>query len=349
MSWAHVKGHEHLIASFRHVVERGRLAHAYLFSGPTGVGKRLFAQELAKALLCEAPGKPADALEACDHCPACALVDANTHPDLFTVQRPEDMNVVPIEVMQQLCAGFSMKSARGHGKVAILDDADDLNPESANCFLKTLEEPPPRSVFILVGTSVDRQLPTILSRCQIVRFGPVPDSAVLAILKQQGIDDAKLLERLVGLADGSPGQALALAEPALWDFRKQLLDGLTRARINTVALAKSFTEFVEDAGKDTALQRRRALLMLRLIIEIFTGALGISVDADPQSTDAEDLATLQSLTRRATPEKMLAILERCLETEQQLNRYVQVSLVLEALLDALGQLLEEGTPIMTAR
>src|SRR5271166_6225695 len=101
MSWSQILGHEERIASFRQIVERRRLAHAYLFVGPAGVGKRRFALELAKALLCEAPGTltpgpspgvPGEGrnLDACDQCPACLLVDAGTHPDLFQVSRPED-------------------------------------------------------------------------------------------------------------------------------------------------------------------------------------------------------------------------------------------------------------------
>jgi DNA polymerase-3 subunit delta' len=349
VSWTCIQGHEHLIEAFRRVVRRGRLAHAYLFCGLAGVGKRLFAQELAKALLCEGQGKAAGALEACDQCAACALVDADTHPDFFTVSRPEDKNEMPMLLVQELCAGFSLKSARGHGKVAILDDADDLNEESANCFLKTLEEPPPRSVFILIGTSPQRQLPTILSRCQVVRFGPLADDKVATILRQREIQEAGLVQRLARLAEGSPGQALALADPALWDFRKQLLSGLAASKIDTLALTKSFAEFVEDAGKEMSLQRRRASLALRLIIEAFTDALNLSLGARPKSADPDDLRLLRALTNRATPEKMLAVLERCLETERQIDRYVQLTLVLDALLDALSQLLEEGTPATAAR
>src|SRR5262249_42813443 len=152
------------------------LAHAYLFAGPAGVGKRLFAGELAKALLCEHPRD--GRLEACDRCPSCVLMGAGTHPDFFTAVRPPEKANLPIEVMHELCRRFSLKSARGRGKIAILEDADDLDDPitgnvAANCFLKTLEEPPPRSVFILVGSSVDRQLPTIVSRCQVVRFRPL--------------------------------------------------------------------------------------------------------------------------------------------------------------------------------
>src|SRR5262249_19517124 len=137
MSWSQIIGHEDRVAAFRQIVARRRLAHAYLFVGPAGVGKRRFALELAKALLCEAPGKKPDALDACDQCDACLWVDAGTHPDLFQVHRPEDKNEMPIAVIAECCRNFSLKPARGHGKIGIIDDADDFNEESANCFLKT--------------------------------------------------------------------------------------------------------------------------------------------------------------------------------------------------------------------
>ena len=226
MSWTHIQGHDRWIQVFADVVRQNRLGHAYLFLGPPGVGKRLFAAELAKTLLCENRG---EAFAACDRCPSCLLVDAGTHPDFFAVERPEGKNELPVEVIRGLCRDFSLKSARGHGKMAILDDADDLNDEAANCFLKTLEEPPPRSVIFLIGTSRDRQLPTILSRCQLIRFAPLPEELVQELLRQQGVP-AELLPRLTKLADGSPGQALALADPALWEFRQRALTALAGPR-----------------------------------------------------------------------------------------------------------------------
>ena len=234
-----------------------RLAHAYLFVGPAGIGKRLFAKELAKALLCEAKKRPGT-LEACDQCESCLLVDAGTHPDLFQVSRPEDKNEMPAEVMTNLCRDFCLKAARGHGKIGLIDDADDFNEESANCFLKTLEEPPPGSIFILLGTSLDRQLATIKSRCQMVRFAPLPDNHVRQLLQEQGVEDAAMLDRLVRLSGGSPGQALALADETLWQFRRSLLQAFAQPKVDSVALGKSLVEFAEEAGKETASQRRRA-------------------------------------------------------------------------------------------
>lgn len=337
MSWKHIVGHDAWIKAFRDVVRRNRMAHAYLFVGPPGVGKRTFAIELAKAILCEQPSLDAP-LTACDRCAGCLLVDAGTHPDLFVVGKPEDKNELPIGVMRELCESFRMKSARARGKVAVLDDADDMNDEAANCFLKTLEEPPPRSVFILVGTSLERQLPTIRSRCQTVRFAPLPPDTVRQLLERQEIADRTLIPGLVRLAEGSPGTALALADSALWQFRNQLLAGLAAPHIDTLGLGKAFDAFVQEAGKEPVQQRQRAALMLRLILAAFRDALRLRL-GEPAPA-AEEAQLLQPLAGRADPEKLLRLVERALEAEIQLDRYLQVALVLEGLVDAFGQILE---------
>jgi DNA polymerase-3 subunit delta' len=338
VSWKRVRGHEAQVRAFEHAIGRNRLAHAYLFTGPAGIGKRLFAQELAKSLFCEAasPGR----LEACDRCPSCAQVEAGTHPDCFAASRPEEGLELPIEVVRELCRSFALKSMRGRGKVAILDDADDLNEAAANCFLKTLEEPPPRSVLILIGSSRERQLPTIVSRCQVVRFAPLPEALVADILRGQELPDAQMIERLARLSGGSPGQALALADPALWQFRRKLLDGLTRPQPDSVALGKALTQFVEEAGKDAAAQRRRASLVLRLLIEFLNDVLHVRVGGTPRLGEGEDQRSLQALADRLEPERLLEALERCLEGDAHVDRRVQLVLALEALLEALGQQLK---------
>jgi DNA polymerase-3 subunit delta' len=335
VSWKHVRGHEALAQAFDQVWRRGRLAHAYLFVGPASVGKRLFARELAKALLCESLPE-GGRLEACDHCPSCALADAGNHPDLFLLGRPEDGNELSIESMRELCRSFVLTSARGRGKVALLDDADDLNDASANCFLKTLEEPPPRSVFILLGTGRERQLPTVLSRCQVVRFAPLPDALVAELVREQ-VQDPALLPRLARLADGSPGQALAFADPALWEFRRGLLEGLAGQQADTVGLARRWMEFVEEAGKELAAQRRRAELILRLLVAALHDALRLSLGGTPRLADPEELRLLRGLADRLTPEQLLGLIDRCLDADEQIGRYVQLVLILEGLLDALGQ------------
>ena len=340
MSWQRVRGHDRLIEIFDRVVKRGRLGHAYLFTGPPGVGKRLFADELAKALLCENP--PPGPLAACDRCPACLQVAAGTHPDLFVACRPEESLELPIDVMRELCQGFALKSARGRGKIVILDDADDLNEEAANCFLKTLEEPPPRAVLLLIGTSPDRQLPTVLSRCQVVPFSPLPNELVADLLCQQGVEDPKLIEKLVALSGGSPGQARALADPALWEFRQTLIKALSYSPCDTVGLAQAWMHFVEEAGKEAAAQRRRAAQVIHLLVEFLNAALTMTVEGTPKLVEPEDMRALEGLVKQADPDVIIDLLNRCLDGDYQIDRRVQLVLVLEALVDALGQRLQSA-------
>ena len=335
MSWKRVRGHEAQAEAFARAVRRGRLAHAYLFVGPPGVGKRLFAVELAKALLCESP-RDDGRLEACDHCPACAQVEAGTHPDFLAAARPPEKAEFPIELMRELCQHFSLKPARGRGKVVVIDDADDLNDESANCFLKTLEEPPPGSVLVLIGSSTDRQKATITSRCQVVRFRPLPPEVVGELLQANGVDDPAMRERLARLGGGSPGQALALADPDLWAFRRKLLEGLTRPRIDAPAVAKAWVEFTQDAGKEAVHQRRRARLVLRLLIEFLRCALAFGL-GEEGGAGGEDRPLLETLAGRADADRITAMLDRCLEADFQIERNVGTALVLEALVDALAQ------------
>jgi DNA polymerase-3 subunit delta' len=304
------------------------------------VGKRLFAGELAKALLCENP-RP-ERLEACGRCPGCVQVEAGTHPDFFAIARPEDSPNFPIDVMRELSRHLSLKPVRGRGKVAIVDDADDLddpitNNAAANAFLKTLEEPPPGSVILLIGTSAERQLPTIRSRCQVVRFAPLSPEVVTELLQGNGVEDKSLADRLVRLSGGSPGQALALADPALWDFRRALLKGLTQPRPDSVALAKDWAQFVEEAGKESATQRRRAALALRLLVDLLDDALRLGLGGDARVAEASELPVLRELAESAGPDRLLELLERCLEADTQIDRRVQLVLVLEALLDALAR------------
>ena len=334
MSWQRIKGHDPVVRSFQSAWQRGRVGQAYLFVGPSGVGKHTFARELAKALLCE--GRKAE-LEACDACTACTLVDAGTHPDLFTASRPEESVELPIEVIRELCVQLAMKPARGARKVAILDDADDLNEASANCFLKTLEEPPPGSVLILVGGNLDRQLATIVSRCQVVRFPPLPPAVIADVLAGQGVTDPARAERLIRLSGGSVGQALALDDADLWEFRQTLLDGLTGPRPDVVELAEKWSRFTDEAGKDAGSQRRRASLVVRLLVEMIENALRLAHDADAPGLDPKERAALKGLGDRLGAERLLALLERALDADVQIDRKVQLVLVQEALMDAFGR------------
>jgi DNA polymerase-3 subunit delta' len=333
MTWGRVRGHDTVLAGFRRVAQRGRLAHAYLFVGPEGVGKKCFAIELARALLCDRPTGP---LTACGTCASCALVDADTHPDLTLARRPEEKHEFPVEQMRALLANFALKPARSRGRIVIVDEADDFNEESSNAFLKTLEEPPPGSLLILVGFSPERQLPTIVSRCQVVRFAPLPDPLVREILQKAEVEE-ELLDRLVRLAGGSPGRALALSDPALWTFRREFLAGLLAKPIDTPDLSKQWTAFVELAGKESAAQRQRAKAVVGLLVDVLADALRLQQGAPAIRTGPEEAGHQAALAGRLDSEGLMTLIERAMETEDHLDRRVQLVLAMEAFVDAAAQ------------
>ncbi len=343
MGWDRIRGHDAVRDNFLAAHARGRLGQAYLFAGPDGIGKRLFADELAKALLCE---RPPAALTACDACPSCAQVNAGSHPDVFRLRTPEGKHELPIDETRAFTARMALKSSRGAKKVGVVEDADDFNEESANAFLKTLEEPPPGSLLILLATGIDSQLPTILSRCQLVRFAPLGPADMAVVLAEHGVTDRIQAERLAEVSGGSVGRALALNDPGLWTFRQKLVDGVTAARPNFTGLAQAWQQFVDDAGKDTAAQRVRLSLGLRFLVESLRRALRLALGVVVDGVAGEEGDRLRAFAERAGPDRVVDLIERCLEADAHVERRVQVALVIESVLEPFARL---GAPVRVGR
>ncbi len=310
-----------------------------LFVGPEGIGKRTFARKLAKALLCEA--RAATDLDPCDVCPGCIQVEGGTHPDFIEFSRPEDKHELPIRVIRDLCNQFSLKPARGMRKVAILDDADDLNDEAANAFLKTLEEPPPGAVLILIGTSAEVQLQTIVSRCQVVRFDPLPQADIAALLLEQGVaEDAESAAKLAALGDGSVSRALGLADAQLERFRRSLIDELAADHgFDPPAMAHRVLDFVKQTAKESVDQRRLASLLVGELSRFFRGVLWQTAGLAPPCPDAADRHAAESLAGRLEPEDVLVLADRCLEADYHIQRRLAMNLILESFTHDLGKMI----------
>ncbi|MFO0805352.1 MAG: DNA polymerase III subunit delta' [Gemmataceae bacterium] len=330
MSWERVRGHGGILNTFRAAQARGRFGQAYLFVGPAGIGKHLFARQLAKALLCERPPEP---LESCDQCPSCTQVEAGTHPDVFSVRTPDDKHELPVESIREFCSNLAVKSRTGSKKIGIVEDADDFNQESANAFLKTLEEPPSGTVLLLLATSLDRQLPTILSRSQVVRFQPLAAADLRAILKSNGVEDDKLA-RLVRLGGGSAGRALALNDEDFWKLRQTLLDGLTSSRPNFASLAKTWEEYFKGAGTETRGQRLRVSLVLGFLAEALRQSLRLTQGAAAAGLDPAEEARLRSFAERLGADRVLDLIDKCVEADYFVERKVQIILIVESVVEA---------------
>lgn len=335
MSWLPLVGHEVPLAMLRNAAGRGRLGQAYLFVGPDGIGKRRFARHVAQGLLCEAR-KP-ETLDPCGKCPACVQVEVLTHPDYFEIGKPEDKNQLPIETIQQLCANLSLRPARGCRKIAVVDDADLLNDESANCFLKTLEEPPPGSVLILLGTSAETQLTTIVSRCQVLAFQPLTEVQVATLLSQlEPPTDAAEANRLAGWSGGSVALARQLSAPEWNQMRRDLVAGLASVPIDALQLTAKIGTFIEAAGKESAAKRQRGKQIVALAIEFFRKALhGRSLGLNPES---EFESAAANLAGRLNVQTLLDLLERCMKADYHLGRFLNQPLVVDCWMDDLSQI-----------
>ncbi len=331
MSWDDVRGHDAARQQLLAAYHRGRLGHAYLFVGPAGVGKRRFSTEFAKAVLCENP--PAE-FTPCDHCPACAQVAAETHPDFAVFTRSDDKLEFTVDVAQNVVGNLAMRPVRGKGRVSVLDEADLLNEEAANCLLKSLEEPPQGSVLVLLAMGTDTQLPTILSRCQVVRFNPLASADLKLVLLDQGVTDPTDLERLVRLSGGCVGRALALADPAVAEFRRAVLNAFTVAKPDAFALARQVNEFVAAAGKESGPKRERASAVVGMLLDVLRAALRVSFGgATPDGERTEQAAVKHWAAVGA--ERITEAMEACAEADRLIDRRVQLEILIEQLADRL--------------
>lgn len=345
MSWQGIEGHDAVVEQFRRALTRGRLASTFLFVGPPGVGKRAFARQLAKTLLCSE--SPPERMAPCGRCPSCQQVDARTHPDLFEIAKPEDRSFIPIKLLigedesrmkEGLCHDISLKPFMGGRRIAILDDAEYLNAEGANCLLKTLEEPPPQSVLILIAASAESILPTIRSRSQIIRFAPLPqDVLAQLILKLEIADDSKQAQRLGEYSGGSLHRARELADPELWTFRRDLLAQLAPANGDSPALAKSVIAFVEAAGKEAPPRRARLRQVINFAAEFYRSQARQISGAAPEA-DVDLQSALVSGAWQQDAELSSACGLRCLEALEQIDRNANQNTLIECWIDDLSQL-----------
>jgi DNA polymerase-3 subunit delta' len=313
-----IAGHEWAVALLDRSLAQGSVAHAYLFSGPPGIGKYTLARAFAQALNCLEPPR-------CGQCRACRLIARDSHPDVRTLARPSDKKNLGIDEIKALREEVALKPLEARHKVYLLREAEDLSEPAANALLKTLEEPPPSVVLVLTAADASLLLPTVVSRCQHLHLRPLPFQAVAAHLQAAAGLGAPEAERLADLAAGRIGWALrAAADPAVLAARDQhlaqlgaALGGSTLERLRLGATLAETWSSGPDAVRET-LATWRAWWRGRLL-----AGLGAPAPADDGPAFAGDAETC----RRA--------LDRVQQTLADLDANVHPRLALEALLLAL--------------
>jgi DNA polymerase-3 subunit delta' len=255
--WDELVGQRKAVGHLRRAAETGAVAHAYLFCGPTGTGKKTAARALACAVFCADGG--------CGSCPACRRVQAGTHPDVHVV-RPEGVSGHLIEQVRDLIHDVYLKPIEASHKVYIIEDAGLLAGAAANAFLKTLEEPPADVVLVLLADDYDDMLPTLASRCHVVRFSPVPVPTALAVLQERtGANEAEARAALAA-ADGVLPRAIEfLRSPGRRNARQAVLDVLKRLPVMD--------------GHDVLLAARELLSRVRAPVEEAKGSQALELEA----------------------------------------------------------------------
>ena len=222
MALKDIIGQERAIEILRGCIKRNRVAHAYIFAGDEGIGKKLTAINFAKALNCQNNPSPiplpqgegargrvknvfSDDIDCCDGCSSCIKINKSIHPDFFFIAH--ENGEIKVDVIRELQESISYKAFESPWKIVIIDGAETLNQSAANAFLKTLEEPPEQTILILISSMLGLIPKTILSRCQRVNFSPLPFDKIGKLLENKfSAGETMLISMLSG---GRPGWALS--------------------------------------------------------------------------------------------------------------------------------------------
>jgi DNA polymerase-3 subunit delta' len=335
MRFAAVLGQEHAGELMEMALAQDRISHAYIFSGPDGAGKTIFALEFAKALLCRKPGAPHDS-----ECAECRSVETNNHPDFDLVEAQEGKRSITIEQVRRLISVLNRHPMQSQRRVVILREADRLGIEAANALLKTLEEPASFAILILT-TALPRNLPdTIRSRCQDLRFAPLSAEHVHTILSARPDIDPAEVALAARIAQGSAGRAIRALESGCISFHLALLERvLALPEEDPFALSAEILAWLKSASAKLEPQRERLREMLRLLVCAYRDTLLIHKGGDVEALFHRDQAAiLDVVARRLSGNRITAIVESLWNARAQTDRNAAISLVLEGLFIRIGEL-----------
>lgn len=317
MTFAQIIGHEGQKQVLRRALSSGRLAHAYLFEGPEGVGKGLMALALVRALFCpQANG--------CGTCSACRKVDHFNHPDLHTLEA--DGQFIKIEQVRSIQKELAYRPLEAKHRVCIIDGADRLHPAAGNALLKTLEEPPPGTLFILLSAKPEGVLRTIRSRCQRLPFGRLPQALLERLLETKLQVEAAHSHVLAALSDGSLKKALGRDRELYLQERITLLKTLTA--LSPGSLLPLF-ELAEKLAED-----KERLPDILDILQGFYRDLLLVLLGRPQNelVNVDLLEKIQRAAARETTASLLPKIEAIVSCRRALERNVNKQLAMDVLL-----------------
>jgi DNA polymerase-3 subunit delta' len=320
MSLSKIKGQDKQIEILQNALRENTLAHAYLFTGISGIGKMTVARSLAKILHCKNASD-----DFCDCCISCKQITGDTHPDTLVIE-PEG-NTIKISQIRQLQEQLTFTVYEGNRKVVILDKADRMTIQAANCLLKTLEEPPPHTILVLL-TSIPYRVPsTIRSRCQRLMFKPLSETLIEELLKDKlGNQIPPDLKLIASLAGGSFGNALRWAENDALLERQTLLEAVSNLNTNSIS---SIFECGSQLGDDKEGSLEKLDMLLVWLRDCAVG----KVTNHPHYIINKDLLpAVHTVSSSASWSDLMEKIQIVKETQRAVQENVNIRLAAEAML-----------------
>jgi DNA polymerase-3 subunit delta' len=296
VSFAGIIGHGRILSLVARAIARDTLPPAILLAGPRGIGKRRVAQAIAEAFNCLEPVHTPLEIDACGRCPACGRVGRGLHPDVLVVE-PDDKGTIAIDTIRDVIRGCAYRPFEGRRRVVIVDDADAMGIDPQSALLKTLEEPPPGSVFVLVSSRPDALLPTVRSRCPRLRLSALSNAEVALILERDhGYTPADARAAALD-ADGSVARALEARAGDSVQAASDAQDLLTLVVRETDGSRRiQFVKELFPKKGSPASEREHLAARLRALASLLRDVslirIGVSRDALANGDREEDLARL---------------------------------------------------------
>jgi DNA polymerase-3 subunit delta' len=319
-------GHEWAVEHLQAHIARGQVRHAYLFTGPDGVGRRTLALRFAQALNCTQPPAPG---EYCGECRECRQLARMEHPDLSVVAPEEPSNTIKVDQIRLLQRGIYLAPYQTHYRMALLLDFEQANPNAANALLKTLEEPPSRVILLLTASDSESLLPTVASRCEIIRLQPVPTGALEKKLQSQWGIDPESAGLYAHISGGRPGYASRFAHDSeALSLYQSRLDDHRRLLSASRAIRFGYAEEMDQLAKQGGDMREVLQTWLNLWRDVLLRASG----AKSPLTNPDRLNEIDALVDRVGADGALQAIEALDRTLALLRGNVNRRLAFEILM-----------------